>query len=111
MSVIFKSYKPQVMSALQQKKARTLEILGGTAERHAVEQITRNRSVITGNLRDSITHQRLDENTELIGTNVFYAPYVELGTSRSRAKPYLRPAIENHRSEYQAIIKAELGGR
>lgn len=30
-----------------------------------------------------------------IGTNVEYAPHVELGTVRMNAKPYLRPAIED----------------
>jgi len=34
-----------------------------------------------------------------IGTNVEYGPYVELGTSRMRAQPYLRPALDAKRSE------------
>ena len=32
-----------------------------------------------------------------IGTNIEYGPYVELGTSRQRAQPYLRPAYDEKR--------------
>lgn len=34
-----------------------------------------------------------------IGTNIEYGPYVELGTSRMRAQPYLRPALDEKRGE------------
>ena len=45
-----------------------------------------------------------------IGTNVEYAPYVELGALGRDPKPYLKPAVENHIGEYQKIIEGELGG-
>lgn len=32
-----------------------------------------------------------------VGSAVFYAPFVELGTSRMKARPYLRPALESAR--------------
>lgn len=63
--------------------------------------------VDTGRLRNSITSVADSESTT-IGTNVQYAPYVELGTSRQKAQPYLRPAIEDHLSEYEDIIRNEL---
>lgn len=99
------SYIPQVKSAVEQAKARALEIMGGKAESYAKQLAP----VDTGNLRNSITHQQRDENTEVIGSNVLYSPYVELGTRRQRAQPYLRPALENHVAEYQQIAKNELG--
>lgn len=34
-----------------------------------------------------------------IGTNIEYGPHVELGTSRQRAQPYLRPAYDEKRGE------------
>ena len=83
---------------------RALEICGGKAEGYAKMLCP----VDTGNLRNSITHQQTDETTELIGTPVEYAPYVELGTYKMSARPYLVPAVENHVDEYRAIITNEL---
>lgn len=52
--------------------------------------------VDTGRLRASIT-RTLERDARglvgIIGTNVEYAPYVELGTSRMGPKPFLRPAL------------------
>jgi len=36
-----------------------------------------------------------DEKKAVIGTNVEYAPYIELGTSKMAAQPYLVPALES----------------
>lgn len=125
MSIKFTSYKKEVMNHIDQAIDRALDICGGTAERHAVTNITRNRSVRSNILRGSITHQRKDKNTETVGTDVEYAPYVELGhqqqpgryvpaiKKRLKAswvapKPYLRPAVENHKEEYKKIIANEL---
>lgn len=52
--------------------------------------------VDTGRLRSSITHALATDARglhALIGSNVDYAIFVELGTSRSPAQPYLRPAL------------------
>jgi len=97
----------EVINGLQDKKKIALEIIGGKAESYA----KRLCPVDTGNLRNSITHQQFDENTEIIGTNVEYAPYVELGHRKPNGghvapKPYLRPAAENHSEEYKAILKS-----
>ena len=35
-----------------------------------------------------------DDQEVLVGTAVFYAPYVEFGTIRSNAQPFLRPALD-----------------
>ena len=68
--------------------------------------------VDTGRLRNSITHTTRSEPGPVayIGTNVEYAPYVELGTSRTKAQPYLRPAIADHVDEYKQIIQNDLKG-
>ena len=108
MNFTFTSNKSQVLAALKAAEERALEICGGTAEAHAKVNITRNHSVVTGNLRNSIAHGQLDDKTEAVGSNVEYAPYVELGTRKMHAKPYLVPAIEGHAGEYQRIIQQEL---
>lgn len=52
--------------------------------------------VDTGRLRSSITHEvsvRGDEVIGRIGTNVNYAPYIELGTRFMAARSFLRSAL------------------
>lgn len=50
-----------------------------------------------------------DEGDEgvYIGTNVDYAPYVELGTSKQAAQPFLRPAATNNTATYRRIMEDE----
>lgn len=105
MAVIFKSFAKDVLNAADDAKSTALEIIGGMAESYAKAACP----VDTGRLRNSITHEQYSEDTEVIGTNVEYAPYVELGTSKMSAKPFLRPAAENHVAEYQAVIKQVYG--
>ncbi len=57
---------------------------------------THKRGYIGGRLRSSITWEVVSEGGDLsakVGTNVEYAPYVELGTRYMRAQPYLVPAL------------------
>ena len=125
MSIKYISRKKETEVAVDQAIARALEICGGTAERHAKENLTRNGSVQSGVLRNSITHQPVDQYTMAVGTDTKYAPYVELGhhqqpgryvpaikkrlvASFVQGKPYLRPAVEKHQSEYSRIIQTEL---
>lgn len=105
MSVTFTSHAASVLTAEEKARSQALEIIGGKAETYAKKICP----VDTGNLRNSITHQRYDENTEVVGSNVEYAPYVELGTHKMKARPFLRPAAEGHADEYKAIIKAIMG--
>ena len=105
----FISHRQEYLAALNNALARGLEICGGVAETYA-KQLCPYK---TGNLRNSITHAQQDERTEVIGTNVEYAPFVELGyvhTSGKKipARPYLRPAAEEHGAEYKYVFENEL---
>lgn len=55
----------------------------------------RGPAVRTGRLRASITWRLGRDVTPYadVGSAVHYAPYVELGTSRMDARPFLRPAL------------------
>jgi len=99
----FNDNSAAVRASLEIAKKRGLEICGEKAESYAKALCP----VDTGNLRNSITHFQKDED-EYIGTNVEYAPFVELGTRRMSARPYLRPAAQDHADEYKAIFEAEL---
>ena len=125
MSVKYTSYQKEFLTTYEQAIDRALDICGGMAESHAKVNLARNHSVRTNRLRGSIKHVRVDKNTEAVGTNVEYAPYVELGhhqepgryvpaiKKRLKAswvapKPYLRPAVENHKEQYKKVIANEL---
>lgn len=134
---ITESHVDEVISALNAAKPKILETIGLKAEKYAkalcpvgTVESTGKKGYRGGTLRNSITHQ-IDDDTLSVGSNVEYAPYVELGTGPNftpppewesfdtpkgsgvghgyvKPRPYLRPAIEEHLSEYADIIEKEL---
>ena len=103
MSMQFTDNSGKFLEDFREKAPRALEAVGLQAEGYAKMLCP----VDTGRLRNSITHDT-DDETAYIGTNVEYAAYVELGTSKSKAQPYLQPAVQDHREEYKAIIQKYL---
>lgn len=128
---------PEVLEALKGATEKALTEVGIKAEKYAkalcpvgTPESTGKKGYRGGTLRNSITF--VVEGDELtIGSNVEYAPYVELGTGPYfntppewlqyvtekgsgeghgyvRPRPYLRPAIEDHLDEYKRIIQNEL---
>lgn len=51
-------------------------------------------AVDTGHLRNSIGVQKIGEGAYRVGTDVKYALYLEFGTRRMAARPFMRPALE-----------------
>ena len=119
--------------AIEEALLRALERMGLAAEGYAKENLTSLKAVDTGNLRNSITYSvDPSEKCVYIGSNVEYAPYVELGTGKyadggrqdpwvyqdtegkwhhthgQRAKPYLKPAVADHKQTYRNILEDEL---
>lgn len=101
------SHANEVKAELRSKIPVILEALGLAAEGNAVDEITKMKAVDTGRLRGSISHTH-DDEAAYIGTNVEYAPYVELGTYKMAARPFLRNAASNYGDEYKEIIKKDL---
>ena len=68
--------------------------------------------VDTGRLRASITHEvrriARDIVQGKVGSNVEYAAYVELSTSKTPAQPYLRPALEKNWPKIVRLIRSAL---
>lgn len=102
-SVNVESHVEEALEELASKKLVALEEIGLVAEGYAKQYCP----VDTGRLRNSISHA-VDEGEDMaiIGTNVEYAAYVELGTSRMTAQPYLEPAAVQHTAEYEEIVKS-----
>lgn len=115
-----------ILKELERKKEMILESIGITAEGYAKLKTPVN----TGRLRNSMTHT-VKGNEVYIGTNLSYAPWVEVGTGiyatdgQGRKSPWsykdskgkwhrtkgmkpkhmLRDAVSQHTDEYKAIIE------
>ena len=95
----------EVLDAVPPAIERALEAIGAQVENYAKMLCP----VDTGNLRNSITHEvEPEEECVYVGSAVEYAAYVELGTSRSKAQPYLEPAVMDHVDEYEEIAREQL---
>ena len=100
-SVSIVSNRKLIEQASDQAIERALEAIGLQCEGYAKMLCP----VDTGNLRNSITHTTDAEGkVEYVGTNVEYAAYVEFGTSKTRAQPYIQPAVYNHTDEYSQMV-------
>lgn len=96
-----------IANAIDRALVAALEEVGLVAEGYA----KRACPVDTGRLRNSITHI-VDEDGKcvIIGTNVEYAPYVELGTRHQKPQPFLKPAANDHYPTYKGIFLKHLRG-
>ena len=93
-----------ILENLADVKVRALMKCGATVENYAKQDAP----VDTGRLRNSIHHEMEDDDTVDIGTDVEYAVYQELGTSRGIVpKLYLTNGVRSHISEYKSIIEEE----
>ncbi len=71
--------------------------------------------VKTGKLKKSLKlragKRRPTSAEHLVVSDVFYAPFVEFGTSKRSARPFLRPAADTRHGEITAAMtKAALDG-
>lgn len=95
---------PEVLAALKAGIKQALDACGAACEGYAKRECP----VDTGRLRNSITHQVVNDKSVQIGTNVEYGKFVEMGTAKQRAQEYLRPAATNHADQYSALFKSIL---
>ena len=133
-SINIEDHSRELLETLHDKIPVALEECGLAAEGYA----KRLCAVDTGLLRNSITHaisgqppaiSQYSDNSGIqhgeysgsapsdggehemsmyLGTNVEYAPYVEMGTSRTMAQPFIEPAISNNKDKYIKILESEL---
>lgn len=129
--VTFNDYSADVLNAMQGAVLRALERIGEQAEGYAKDLCP----VDVGTLQNSISHA-VDEGEQAayIGSDLEYAPYVELGTGiyadggggrptpwvyqdakgnwhwtrGNPAQPFLKPAAADHGQTYRNIIEDEL---
>lgn len=107
MSVEFKNYSKEVLEAEKQAIEKALTAIGVKWQQNVTPKIP----VDTGRLRASMKYEvKTDQKQVKVGTDVEYAPYVELGTRNQRAQPYLKPSILDNVSYYKQIIEKILKG-
>jgi HK97 gp10 family phage protein len=77
--------------------------------RHRASAPGETPAVETGNLVNSINTQLASSSdtnaTAEVGTGVEYAEFLEFGTSRMEARPFMRPAIDNNLTKIQETIR------
>lgn len=130
---MFVDHSDEILAEMKEAMLRALERCGFQAEGYAKDLVPSPGKTGTGALRNSITHKVIpDELTAYIGSILEYAAYVELGTGiyypggrqepwayqdekgnwymtrGQKAKPYLKPAVVNHKQTYINIINDEL---
>ena len=104
MSYTYKDNTDEVLKALSGPNGaipRGLEAIGLAAEGHAKKYET---AVDTGRLRNSISHAT-DDEAAYIGTNVEYAPYIELGAQGRKGLHFLQKAATQHGDEYKRLME------
>ena len=135
-NIEYRDNTEEVLKAMEAAIRRGNEAIGLAAEGHAKKKITAAGAVDTGRLRNSITYALAGEETHVksykankggkdretytydgkaegekgsgvyIGTNVEYAPGIELGTHRSAgAVHFLQDAAIGHTDEYKRLME------
>jgi len=70
-------------------------------------------AVDSGRLRQSITHSVEIEDSETVGrvgVNLPYGKYLEFGTSKMAARPWLAPSLEKNRAKIKQLLGNALKG-
>jgi hypothetical protein len=67
--------------------------------------------VQTGRLRSSVAYEIVSATVGRVGTNVKYGRWLELGTRRVAARPWLRRALAEKQDEIRAILTAPMNFR
>lgn len=119
--VILEDNIPEVIKLIDEKVIKLLYTLGKFIEGEVIERTPvgvysdsaarfydtgpfKNKPMVGGNLRASYTHEVNEkEKWVAIGSPVYYAPYVEFGTSKMAARPHLFPAVNDNLSHIERM--------
>lgn len=99
----YKSNRREVKRRMQTANKNVLEAIGKAAEGY----VKLNTPVDTGALRDSIAY-KTDESSVYVGstlTSEDYPLYVEKGTSRMPAQPYISTGVMNNLNSLRSIAE------
>lgn len=92
-----------IRAAIEEFKNTALSV-----EKSAKQNIKRNRTVDTGRLLGSVKTNIKQDYAGVeaeVGTNVEYANYIEYGTYKMGAKPFLNPAFDEETANLEDRIR------
>jgi hypothetical protein len=113
-----KDFKDDLNKVIRAKLTTCGEIIISDAQRSMMEpksgvpgpQTTRSApgeapAVQTGILKESLAQEPLEDRVGIrVGTNKRYGLYLELGTRRMRARPWIRPALDRSTKAIRVVF-------
>ena len=101
MAVQSKNDLPRISSRLEKALSNVLRKTAFSIEAKAKELAP----VDTGVLRNSIQTKIESPTKATVGTNVEYAAHQEFGTRHQKGKPFLTPAADEAKKEFQKEVR------
>lgn len=92
------------MAIADRKKQKILTAIGLKAISIWTKIINLKGVVDTGHFKNTNSYEVNDKSVS-VGAIVEYAPYLELGTSKMKARPTLKPTILEYKDSYKKIAK------
>lgn len=106
MAATYRSRFPEIEAEIRPKIGAAIK-----AGSEAVAEAAKSRAPVqTGRLRDSIEARRDGVAQYEIVAGEFYGRFVEMGTVRAPAHPFLVPALEENKDAIVAAVEAALHG-
>jgi HK97 gp10 family phage protein len=106
--IVIKSNRlPEISAAIRPAVVKEVQVAAFSIEAKAKEKV----AVKTGTLRRSI-HSVFSNGglTGIVGPSVLYGKFVEFGTRRMGARPFMRPAAEQVLPKFADAVKRALAG-
>lgn len=92
----------QTIEDFKKSADQAIQKAGQTGRDQAVDTVP----VLTGHLQGSITYHAHGLLISEYYTDVYYSPFVEYGTSRQSAQPYMIPAFEAAKEQLLKDLQA-----
>ena len=107
MSIKFEDNSKKILSEAERKKKKILTAIGLKASTIWTKVIKQKKVVDTGKFSRSPKFEldRSDDNTVIVGSETTYGIYLELGTSKMKARPTLKPAILDYKDSYEKLAR------
>lgn len=94
MAVQFKWYDREARAEVSKRATAACVAIAAYMVGQVKQEILDQRLIDTGNLWESITDELVEKQRAKVGTDAYYAIYLEYGTKRMSAKAFMRKAMD-----------------